>query len=90
MCNAPATFMRLMDVLLTWLQWNICMIYLDDILVFAKDFCQMIERLGQVFDRLQKGGLELRLSKCKFCFPEVEYLTHRISDKGIQPDTSKL
>lgn len=82
-CNAPASFMRLMDVVLAGLQWNTCMVYLDDILVYAKSFPEMLERISQVFERLAKDGLKLRLSKCKFCLSEIEYLGHKISHLGI-------
>ena len=33
LCNAPATFSRLMDRTLAGLAWNICLYYLDDIIV---------------------------------------------------------
>ena len=34
--NAPATFPRMMDVLLAGFKWNSCLVYLDDIVVFSK------------------------------------------------------
>ena len=33
--NAPSTFKRMMDVLLAGLKWNICFVYLDDIVLFC-------------------------------------------------------
>jgi len=57
--NAPATFERLMENVLHGLQWDICLVYLDDIIVMAKDFEGMIENLRQVFGRLQDAGLKL-------------------------------
>lgn len=71
MCNAPATFQRLMDVLLAGLQWNICMVYLDDTMIFAKSCEEMVVRIRIVLKKLQGGRLKLRLDKCQFCFPEV-------------------
>ena len=32
-CNGPATFQRLMDLVLTGLQWSPCLVYLDDVVV---------------------------------------------------------
>ena len=34
LCNAPSTFQPLMEFLLTGLQWSICLIYLDDVIIF--------------------------------------------------------
>lgn len=33
--NAPSTFQRMMEVMLAGLKWNACLVYLDDIVVFA-------------------------------------------------------
>jgi len=88
--NAPSTFQRLMDLLLSGLKWKSCMVYLDDVLVFAADFEQMIFRLREVLKRLSDGGMKLRLEKCKFCETEVTYLGHTLSAAGIKPDMNKL
>jgi hypothetical protein len=36
LCNAPATFERLMEKVLSGLHWEVALIYLDDVIVFAK------------------------------------------------------
>lgn len=36
LCNAPSTFSRLMDLVLSGLTWRCCLVYLDDIIVFGK------------------------------------------------------
>ena len=38
LCNAPATFQRLMDHCLAGLKWHSVLVYLDDIVIFSKDF----------------------------------------------------
>ena len=38
LCNAPATFQRLMDLVLSGLQWSQCLVYLDDIIVLGRSF----------------------------------------------------
>ena len=37
LCNAPATFQRLMDLVLAGLQWSRCLVYLDDVIFFGKN-----------------------------------------------------
>jgi len=83
LCNAPSSFQRLMNVLLSGLLWQICLVYLDDILIFAKTHQEMLERLKTLLDRLHKGNMKLKLSKCKFSYLQIEYLGYRISEKGI-------
>ena len=63
--NAPATFQRLMETCLGDLHLNWCLIYLDDIIVFAKTQEDAITRLGTVFQKLREVGLKLQPSKCE-------------------------
>ena len=55
--GAPATFERLMETVLAGLQWNICLIYLDDIIVLGRSFEDMVTNRKQVYDRLLAAGL---------------------------------
>ena len=87
---APATFERLMESVLAGLQWDICLVYLDDIIVTGKTFEQMLENLGKVFDRLKKANLKLKAKKCCLFAKEVVYLGHVVSEKGLATDPSKI
>ena len=87
--NAPATFQRLMECALAGLTGSQCLIYLDDIVIFSKDFAEHIERLEKVFEALNEAGLTLRSSKCHFAQREVNYLGHIVSATGVQPDPGK-
>ena len=90
LCNAPATFERLMETVLAGLQWDICLIYLDDIIVYGRDFDEVIKNLSAVFERLLSAGLKLKPRKCKLFAREVEYLGHIVSEKGISTDPNKI
>ena len=52
LCNAPATFERLMEAVLKGLSWDICLVYLDDIIVHTRSFDQHLMNLKCVLDRL--------------------------------------
>lgn len=67
LCNAPATFCRIMDKVLQGLKMKICLVYLDDIQVYANDFKEHLNRLAQVLQRLQEANLKIKPSKCNFC-----------------------
>ncbi len=56
--NAPATFERLMELILTGLNWKICLIYLDDVIVYGGNFYEALDRLKQVWQTYQRGTLE--------------------------------
>ena len=84
--NAPATFQRLMECILAGLTGEQCLIYIDDIIVFSASFPEHLERLTNVFLKLQDAGLKLKTEKCKFVQKAVKYLGHVVSAEGICPD----
>ena len=45
LCNAPATFQRLMDLVLAGIQWKSCLVYMDDIVIVGKSFEQHLHNL---------------------------------------------
>ena len=89
LCNAPATFQRLMDLMLAGLQWSECLVYLDDIVVLGRTFDEHLCNIRSVFQRLRESGLRLNLSKCCFFRRQVKYLGHVISRDGIATDPEK-
>ncbi|GFX23822.1 transposon Tf2-11 polyprotein [Trichonephila clavipes] len=64
LCNAPATFERMMDNLLRHFKWTMCLCYLDDIIVFSETFEDHLIRLRLVLKCLQEVGLKLNSKKC--------------------------
>ena len=87
--NAPATFHRLMDLVLAGLQWSHCLVYLDDVIILGATFEQHLSNLKSVLDRLREPGLKLKPTKCSFLQSKVNYLGHVISRNGVAPDPSK-
>ena len=80
---APSVFERLMDFVLCGLSCQTCLVYLDDIIVFRRSFDEQLERLDEVFQRIQKVKLKLKLSKCSVFQRNVEILGHVVSNAGI-------
>ena len=85
LCNAPATFSRLMDRVLAGLHWEKCLFYLDDIIVFSSTWEDHLARLCEVFERLRHAKLKLGPAKCTFAAKEVSYLGHRVTEEGLLP-----
>ncbi|UYV81352.1 hypothetical protein LAZ67_20000902, partial [Cordylochernes scorpioides] len=90
LCNAPATFERMMDNVLMGLKWNICLCYLDDIVVYSDTFEEHLERLSKVLSCLQQAGLTINPDKCLFGSTRIKILGHVADKDGIQPDSEKV
>ena len=89
LCNAPATFQRLMQRVLTGLEGKMCFVFIDDILVYSQTFEEHLECLQTVFTRLREAGLRLKPKKCALLQEEITFLGHVVSPAGIQPDPEK-
>ena len=90
LCNAPGTFQRAMERCLGDLNHKICVVYLDDIIIFSQTIDEHKERLKQVLDRLTLHGFKLKPSKCKLLQARIKYLGHVISEEGIETDPAKI
>ena len=88
--NAPATFKSLMETCPGDLQLNWCLIYLNDIIVFAKTPKDHLVWLKAVLQKLKDAGLKLKPSKCEIFKRLLTYLGHRISERSIETDDSKI
>ena len=90
LCNAPATFERLMEQVFRGLPLDVCLLYLDDKLVPGKTFKDHLQNLGQVLKRLRKANLKLSPEKTTLFQKEVTYLGHVVGEMGISTDPSKI
>lgn len=88
--SAGATFSRLMEFVLAGLQWETCVVYLDDIIIFSRSFEEHVTRLQQVLDRVLSAGLKVAPKKCFLFQRQVAFLGHIVNSEGILPDPSKV
>ena len=87
--TAPATFQRMMNVVLSGLTGSRCFVFLDDIVIYAKSLLEHDSKVRLVFDRFRESNLKLKPEKCEFLRKEVSYLGHVISENGVLPDETK-
>ncbi|UYV75621.1 hypothetical protein LAZ67_13000776 [Cordylochernes scorpioides] len=90
LANAPAEFQRLMHTVLGPLLNKKAFCYLDDVIIPAKDWREMIERLREVLERIRSAKLTLKPFKCEFGRREVEFLGYVISTGGLKPGPRKI
>ena len=76
LCNAPATFERLMSQVMRGLHWKRCLVYIDDILVLGHDFESALHSLELVLIRVAEYGLQLKSTKCNLFRSSVPFLGH--------------
>lgn len=88
--TSPSSFSRLMNLAMSGLNNEKCLIYMDDLIVFGRNLECHNRNLQDVFERLQKVKLKLNPSKCTFLKKEILYLGHLISNEGILPDPDKV
>src|SRR5271155_2690207 len=86
----PAIFQRLMDLVLLGLNWQICLAFLDVVIVMSSTFEQHLDRLRQVLERFRGANLKLNAGKCQLMQERVKFLGSIVSKDGIAPDPEKL
>ena len=88
--NSPATYQRLMQEILGDLNMKICVIYLDDVIIFSKTYEEHLANLDIVLTRLHESNLKLSPKKCFFLQKRVKFLGHVVSEDGIETDPEKI
>src|SRR6218665_2696470 len=83
LCDATATFQRMMDIVLSGLNFEVCLVYLEYVIVFGQTWEQYLQRLESVFQRLRAAQLKLKHSKCHLLRKSVGFLGHIVSRTGI-------
>src|SRR3569832_1343824 len=80
----------MMEIILSGLHWKRCIVYIDDIILFSTTFEDHLTTIREVFDALTQANLKIKPSKCTFVRPELHFLGHVISAKGISPNPDKI
>lgn len=89
LCNAPATFQRLMQRCLGGQVHDFLLIYLDDVILYSPCFDSHLGHLERVFAKLQEHGLKLQPVKCHLFQRSVQYLGHVVGRGGVATDPDK-
>jgi hypothetical protein len=87
--NSPSTFQRVMNQVIGDAKGRWAWVHIDDIIVYSKSFREHLEHLAEMFVRIRKYNLYLKISKCEFACEEMEYLGHMIGPTSIKPMESK-
>jgi hypothetical protein len=88
--NAPATFMCLMNNVLSKFLEKFVLVFIDDILIYSKNREEHEEHLRLVLQVLREHQLYAKFSKCDFFQKQIHYLGHVISEEGVAIDPDKI
>jgi ribosome-interacting GTPase 1 len=88
--NAPAIFQRMMDKIFHDIKDISVVIYIDDILIFSKDWEQHVKDVREVLKQLEENNLFLKITKCKFFITMVTFVGIVITPEGISMEKDKI
>lgn len=87
--NSPASFQRIVEEILRDYNMNICIIYLDDLIIYSSTFQEHIERLNLLLARLAQAGIKLSPEKCFFLQIKTKFLGHVVGPESVEPYPDK-
>lgn len=88
--NMPMIFQHLMDIVLGIYRFSTATAYLDDLIISSSDLDEHIKHVRMAMGRLRFANLYIKLSKCQWLLPKIEYLGFIISDQGTQGNPDKI
>jgi hypothetical protein len=88
--NAPATFQRMMEVAFEKGLRKFVLVFVDDVIVFSRNFDDHLKHVREMFETFRCCNLKLRIEKCAFAQPQVEFLGHVVGNGEVRPSPSKV
>src|SRR6218665_1599586 len=74
LCIAPVTFQRLMDLVMSGLNFELCLVYMNDVFIFSRSPQEHLERLEAVLQKLRNVNLKLKPTKCHLLRRKASFL----------------
>lgn len=84
--NAPTTFQRALDLILTRFKWKTCLVYIDEIIMFSKDIEEQIHQADQILTILGEAGVSLYVKRYHLFSDSVAYVVHIIRPRRLEID----
>ena len=85
--NGPSIFQRVMQGILAPYLWIFCLVYIDDIVIYSKNYEDHIEHLDKVLEAIELAGITLSPVKCHLFYSSILLLGHKVSHLGLSTHT---
>ncbi|KAL0177175.1 hypothetical protein M9458_026069, partial [Cirrhinus mrigala] len=87
---SPSVFQTFMNEVFWEFLHRFVIVYFDDILIYSRNLAEHRQHVQQVLQKLRQQRLYLKLEKCEFHLPSVQFLGYVISAEGVQMDQGKV
>ena len=88
--NGPPTFQRIVNQILGPNRWKHMLAYIDDIIIYSKNFMEHLQHIEEVCTLLQEANFKLNIDKCEIVRTEILFLGHLIKQGTIKPDPENI
>ncbi|CAF0786973.1 unnamed protein product [Rotaria sordida] len=88
--NGPPTFQRIVNQILDPNRWKHVLVYIDDIIIYSKNFNEHLKHIEEVCSLLQEANFKLNIEKCEVARTEILFLGHVIKVGTIKPDPNNI
>lgn len=88
--NAPSFFQKAMDEILGSMRWDFVLAYIDDVIIYSRDFESHLAHIDRVLNALKEVGMTIDERKCFFAYESLNLLGHRINRLGLMTQPEKV
>jgi len=88
--NAPSSFQRNIYAMLGEARGEYADGYMDDLVAYSATFPDHLQHLREVFERVKKAGLKIKVGKCHLVRREMPFLGHVLKGDKVYPDPAKI
>jgi hypothetical protein len=81
---------QISHVVLLGLIFQICEVYIDDVIIHGETEEEFLANLAKVFERFAKYGIFLNPDKCVLGVNEIEYVGHVVGKDGVKMSREKI
>lgn len=88
--TASTAFQRATDMTSAEMKWIMCLVFIDDIIIYSKSFDECLRHIDKVLQLMQEVGWTIQPSKTEFARTHIWFLEHVMDQNGIHTGSRKV